>query len=248
MIGTGSSGGVGMSGETKPRGSLILVSTPIGNLRDMTVRGIEVLGSVDVVLSEDTRRTRKLLTHYGIKNRLISYHDHNKERVTPGLLERLKSGETMALVSDAGTPGISDPGFYLVRAAVREGISVTVVPGANAVLPALVLSGFATDRFSFEGFMPRKEGEIRRRLQEIATEKRTTILFVSPHRLVRVLRIAERILPDRRMVLVRELTKIHEEVRRGTPLQLLENLREGVTRGEMVLVIEGSGKSSENER
>ncbi|MFQ5512455.1 MAG: 16S rRNA (cytidine(1402)-2'-O)-methyltransferase [Candidatus Krumholzibacteriia bacterium] len=225
-----------------PCGAVCLVSTPIGNLGDMTYRGIEALKTADAVLAEDTRRTRRLFDHYGIKNRLIAYHDHNKERVTPALVRRCKDGDTLALVSDAGTPGISDPGFYLVRAAIAEGIAVRVVPGANAILPALLLSGFPTDAFVFEGFLPRKKGELGRRFEGLAEERRTAIFFVPPHRLITVLGVLNGALPARELAVVREISKVHEEVRRGTAAELIGHFGERRVRGEIVLLIRGKGK------
>lgn len=210
----------------------------------MTYRGVDTLRGVSAILAEDTRHTRKLLAHYGISNRLIAYHDHNKERVTPTIIERLEKGEDLALVSDAGTPGISDPGFYLVRAALAEGITVTVVPGANSILPALLLSGFPTDAFLFEGFLPRKKGELERRLRALLEERRTAIFFVSPHRLVRVLELSVEVLPKRTLAVVREISKIHEETLRGTAAELLERISGRRMRGEIVLVIRGTDGST----
>lgn len=223
-------------------GAVVLVSTPIGNLGDMTHRGIEVLKEASSILAEDTRRTRKLLTHYGIKNELVAYHDHNKERVTPKVIERLKNGENIAVVSDAGTPGISDPGFYLVRAAIAEGIPVTTVPGANALLPALLLSGFPTNAFVFEGFLPKKKGELERKLGALEDERRTTMFFVSPYQLMKALTCVDRVLHDRPIAVVREITKLHEEVRRGKASELIEHFGERRVRGEIVLVIKGKEK------
>lgn len=223
-------------------GSVVLVSTPIGNLGDMTYRGVEVLRNASAILAEDTRHTRKLLNHYAVKNELIAYHDHNKEAITPRLIERLQRGETLALVSDAGTPGISDPGFYLVRAAIQAGVGVTVAPGANALLPALLLSGFPTDAFVFEGFLPRKTGELERKLQTFAEETRTAIFYVSPHRLVKILGSIERVLPERTLAVVREITKIHEETRRGTATEILAYYAKRKVRGEIVLIVKGKDK------
>jgi 16S rRNA (cytidine1402-2'-O)-methyltransferase len=231
-------------GKTTPaRGTLTLVSTPIGNLGDVTLRALDVLREVDAVLAEDTRRSRKLLTHHGIRAKtLISYHDHNKERVTPGIVKRLLSGECFALVSDAGTPGVSDPGFYLVRAALAAGLPVTAAPGANAILPALVLSGFPTDAFVFEGFPPRKSGELARSVAALADERRTVVYFVSPHRLQKLLDVFAGRLPERELAVVRELTKIHEEVVRGTAAELAERYRGKRVRGEIVLLVRGVGR------
>jgi 16S rRNA (cytidine1402-2'-O)-methyltransferase len=223
--------------KEKSTGTLTLVSTPIGNLGDITARALDVLRSVDAVLAEDTRHSGMLLVHFGIRQKLIAYHDHNKERVTPGILDRLLSGENIALVSDAGTPAVSDPGFFITRAAIEAGIPVTVVPGANAILPALVMSGFPTDKFVFEGFLPRKSGELARWIEELASEHRTVIYFVSPHQLVKVLRAFAERLPGREMAVVREITKIHEEVVRGTARDLLRRYEGGKVRGEIVLVV-----------
>jgi 16S rRNA (cytidine1402-2'-O)-methyltransferase len=221
-------------------GTLILVSTPIGNLGDMTPRAVETLKNVSAVLAEDTRHTRKLFAHFGIHNALVAYHDHNKERVTPSLIERLRGGENLAVVTDAGTPGISDPGFYILRAAIAEGIPIGVVPGANAILPALLLSGFPTNAFVFEGFLPRKRGELERKLRSLEGERRTFVAFVSPHKLMSVLESIGRILPQRRIAVVREITKLHEEVCRGTAAEVLAVYGAGQVRGEIVVVIKGA--------
>lgn len=223
----------------KPIATLTLVSTPIGNLGDMTLRGLDVLKRVDAILAEDTRHTGKLLAHFGIQKRLISYHDHNKEKVTPSIMERLEQGEEFALVSDAGTPGISDPGFYIVREAIARNIPVSVVPGANAVLPALVLSGFPTDAFRFEGFFPKKKLEKDRLFASLAQESVTTVFFVSPHKLLKVLAEFNERLPGRALAVVREITKLHEEVKRGLPGELLTLYENRRVRGEIVLVVRG---------
>jgi 16S rRNA (cytidine1402-2'-O)-methyltransferase len=230
--------------EDKTRtGTLTLVSTPIGNLGDVTLRALEVLREADVILAEDTRHSRKLLTHHGIQSRsLVSYHDHNKERVTPGIVDRLLSGESIALVSDAGTPGVSDPGFYLVRAALEAGVTVTAAPGANAILPALVVSGFPTDAFIFEGFPPRKKGELARSIEALADEKRTVVYFVSPYKLQATLELFADRLPGRELVIARELTKLHEEVVRGTAADLWERYRGKKVKGEIVLLVKGVGR------
>jgi 16S rRNA (cytidine1402-2'-O)-methyltransferase len=220
-------------------GLLTLVSTPIGNLGDITYRAVEVLREAGLILAEDTRHSRKLLTHYGITTPVSSYHDHNKERVTPGIVERLAAGEKIALVTDAGTPGVSDPGFYLVRAAIEAGIRVTVAPGPSAVLPALVLSGFPTDQFAFVGFTPKKKGELSRTVAALAEERRTTLFYVAPHQLIKVLGAFAEGLPERPLAVAREITKIHEEVVRGTAAELLEHFGARKVRGEMVLVVRG---------
>jgi 16S rRNA (cytidine1402-2'-O)-methyltransferase len=231
------------------RGTLTLVSTPIGNLSDVTLRALDVLRNADAVLAEDTRHSRKLLAHHGIATRtLIAYHDHNKQRVTPGIIDRLRSGQNIALVSDAGTPGVSDPGFYLVRAALEAGVHVTAAPGANAILPALVLSGFPTDAFVFEGFPPRKKGELGRAVEALAAERRTTVFFVSPHRLKAVLQALAERLPERPLAIARELTKLHEEVVRGTATELLAHFGGAKVKGEIVLLVRGVGRRQKRER
>jgi len=223
-------------------GTLTLVATPIGNLGDMTVRAIEVLKNVQLILAEDTRHSRRLLTHYGISTPLTSYHDHNEARITPGLIDRLNAGENMALITDAGTPGISDPGFYLVRAAIEAGIPVTMAPGASAVLPALVLSGFPCETFVFVGFTPRKPGELKQTIDALADEPRTTVFYVSPHQFRKVLEAVAARLPDREIAVARELTKVHEEIVRGRAADVRDRLGPRQERGEFVLVVRGLGK------
>ena len=222
--------------------SFYLVSTPLGNLADLSPRAVEVLRSVDLVLAEDTRTARRLFARHGVETPTRSYHDHNKERVTPAIVERLRAGERMALVSEAGTPGISDPGFYIVRALVEEGISFTAIPGPNAAIDALVLSGLPTDRFTFRGYLPRKSGRLERAIGEARDDPGTTIFFESPHRLLATLAVMDRVLGDRRVAVARELTKMHEEVARGTAADLLERFGSSGVRGEVTLVIEGAGK------
>jgi 16S rRNA (cytidine1402-2'-O)-methyltransferase len=228
--------------DTPPAGTLTLVSTPIGNLGDMTPRAVEALRQADLVLAEDTRHSRKLLAHFGLSARPEPYHDHNKERVTPKVVEMLRAGRRVALVTDAGTPGISDPGFYLVRAAIAAGVPVTAAPGANALLPALVLSGFPTDAFVFEGFTPRKKGELARAVAALEEEKRTVLFFVSPHQLLKVLAAFAERLPERPLAVARELTKVHEEVARGTAAELVAHFERTGVRGEMVLVVHGAAR------
>jgi 16S rRNA (cytidine1402-2'-O)-methyltransferase len=223
-------------------GTLTLVSTPIGNLGDITARALEVLERADLILAEDTRHSRRLLDHYSITARVDSYHDHNKEKVTPGIVGRLEAGEQIALITDAGTPGISDPGFYLVRAAVAAGIHVTAAPGASALLPALVLSGLPTDRFAFDGFTPKKKGELERTVASLAEEQRTVLYYVAPHQLIKVLETFRAVLPERRLAVARELTKVHEEVVRGTAADLLSRFEGRRVRGEIVLVVAGVGR------
>jgi 16S rRNA (cytidine1402-2'-O)-methyltransferase len=219
-----------------------LVSTPIGNLGDLSPRAVEVLRSVDLVLAEDTRRAKIVLGANGISVPVRSYHDHNKERVTPGIVAMLREGKRVALIADAGTPAISDPGYYLIRRLVEEGIEFTAVPGPSAILAALLVSGLPTDRFSFFGYMPRKAGEREKAVREAEKSRGTSVFFESPHRLVKTLEAFERILPDRELVVARELTKMHEEVIRGTAKRLLEHFKEQGVRGEIVLLVKGAGR------
>jgi 16S rRNA (cytidine1402-2'-O)-methyltransferase len=220
-------------------GRLYLVGTPIGNLGDLTDRARETLRSADLVAAEDTRRTGRLLAHIGIKRRLVSLFEGNEQERTRQLLAELREGRTIALVTDAGMPAISDPGFRLIRACVEEGIDVRVVPGPSAVTAALVVSGLPTDRFVFEGFLPRRAGERRERLRAIAAEERTVVVFEAPHRLATLLRDALVELGDRRIAVARELTKLHEEVLRGRIAEVLARLGDLEPKGEIVVVIEG---------
>jgi 16S rRNA (cytidine1402-2'-O)-methyltransferase len=228
-----------MSNTLANTGTLYLVSTPIGNLEDITLRALRVLKEVELIAAEDTRRTRRLLRHYQISRPLISYHDHNKEARSPSLLEKLNSGKSLALVSDAGTPGISDPAFYLVRLAIQHGVPVVPVPGPSALISALIVSGLPPDRFAFEGFLPAKSGRRRRKLKALAGEERTILFFESPYRLKRTLEDILEIMGDRRATVARELTKKFEEVTRGTVTQLLEHYGEKKPRGEVVIVLTG---------
>ncbi|MBK7258141.1 MAG: 16S rRNA (cytidine(1402)-2'-O)-methyltransferase [Ignavibacteriae bacterium] len=224
--------------ETIQPGTLYVVSTPIGNLGDISHRALHILGTVDVIAAEDTRTSRVLLEHYGIATPLVSYFIQNELRRIPELVQRLKAGGSVAVVSDAGTPGISDPAFALVRAALQDGAQVVSIPGASAMLAALVASGLPTERFVFEGFLPHKKGR-KTRVGQIAGEPRTVVLYESPHRIERTLGDLAEAMGDRRAVLARELTKKFEEMRRGTVRELLEGVRSVPPRGEIVLVIEG---------
>ncbi len=224
-------------------GTLFIVSTPIGNLEDMTFRAVRTLKEVTTIAAEDTRRTKKLCTHYGIGTPLTSYHDFNKEEKTAVFLQRLREGHHIALVSDAGTPLISDPGFYLVREVIAAKIPVVPIPGPSAVLAALVASGFPPDAFTFEGFIPRKPGARLQLFKRLENEGRTTILFETPHRLQSTLEALRDTVGDRTLVVARELTKIHEEILRGTAQEILESGLAKRMKGEVTIVIEGkSGK------
>lgn len=220
------------------KGQLFLVATPIGNLGDISHRALEILQTVDVIACEDTRHTGILLQHWGINKPRQSYHDHNKERRAPELLDLVQSGQRIALVTDAGTPGIQDPGVYLVRKSLARGIEPVVIPGPSAFIMGLVVSGLATDRFAFEGFLPAKKGR-NARLQSLAEEPRTIVLYEAPHRLQKTLTDLSQLLGDRRAVLARELTKKFEETQRGTIAELVSRLTQNPPRGEYVVVIEG---------
>jgi 16S rRNA (cytidine1402-2'-O)-methyltransferase len=224
---------------------LYVVSTPIGNLGDITARAVDVLRDADVIACEDTRRTGLLLAHLGLHNRFVSYHEYNKLRRTPELLEMLRQGKRVALVSDAGTPGISDPGFYLIRAAAEAGLRVLPVPGASALLAALVVSGLPSDRFAFEGFLPKRDGRRRRRLADLAQEDRTMIFCESARRVNRLLAEMIELWGDRRAVVCRELTKKFEETIRGTLSGIIEAIGTRELKGETVIVVAGSERSDE---
>lgn len=223
------------SGKT----ALYLVPTPIGNLSDITIRALEVLKSVDTILAEDTRTSGFLLKHYEISKPLQSFHIFNEHKTLAGLIARLQQGEVMALISDAGTPGISDPGFLLVREALKAGLQIDCLPGASALIPALVKSGFPTDRFVFEGFLPHKKGR-QTLLKKLSEEDRTIILYESPHRLIKTLeQLVEFFGPDRQVSVSRELTKLHEETRSGAVYEVLEHFKKKDVKGEIVIVIDG---------
>jgi len=224
--------------ETIAPGTLYIVSTPIGNLEDITRRAVEILAGVDSIAAEDTRTTRVLLGHLGISKPLLSYYAHNEVRRIPELITRLRRGESLALVTDAGTPGISDPAFAIVREALRNGCRVIPVPGASALLAALVVSGLPTDRFVFEGFLPAKKGR-RGRIERLRGEKRTIVLYESPHRLLRTLRDLHGVLGERSVAVARELTKKFEEVERGAFPDVLRAVERKEPRGEYVIVVSG---------
>ncbi|MCK4859043.1 MAG: 16S rRNA (cytidine(1402)-2'-O)-methyltransferase [Candidatus Omnitrophica bacterium] len=224
------------------QGILYIVSTPIGNLKDISLRALEVLESVHLIAAEDTRRTKKLLLHYKIKTSLVSYFDYNKAARADLLLKKLKEGRDVALVSDAGTPCISDPGFYLAGLAIKENIVLTPIPGASALLSALVVSGAPPDRFVFEGYLPRKSKKRELRLKEIVKEKRTVILYEAPHRLLKTLRNLLDFLGDKELAICRELTKKFEEVKREKISELITYFENKGIKGEFVIVIPGAGE------
>jgi 16S rRNA (cytidine1402-2'-O)-methyltransferase len=230
-----------MTEAPEPRsGTLYLVATPIGNVEDLSPRAQRILGAVDLIAAEDTRHTQGLLTRFAIRRPLVSYHDHNKDGRTPEVIRKLLDGASVAIVSDAGSPGISDPAFTLVRAAVEAGVPVVPVPGPSSALCALEVSGLPTDRFAFEGFLPRRASRRRRRIEELRGDPRTLIFFESPHRLHKMLRDLSETLGDRPASLSRELTKKFEETRRGTLRALLEWVESETPRGEFVLVVGGA--------
>ena len=218
--------------------SLYLIPTPIGNLEDITYRAVRILQEVPTILAEDTRTSKKLLSHYNITTPLESFHAHNEHRQLPKIIERLISGEKFALISDAGTPGISDPGFLLARECVKEGIPFECLPGATAFVPALVKSGLPTDTFVFEGFLPHKKGR-QTKLKELATEKRTIVLYESPHRLLKLLGEISEFMGERKISVSRELTKIHEETVNGFVTNVKEHFENQGVKGEIVVVISG---------
>lgn len=221
---------------------LYIIPTPIGNLKDITLRAIDVLQEVDFVLAEDTRQTMKLLKHYNIEKKLVAHHQHNEHKTTENIVEQLKSGAILGLVSDAGTPGISDPGFLLVRECINNQIEVETLPGATAFVPALVNSGFPCDKFVFEGFLPHKKGR-QTRLNLLKEETRTIIFYESTHRLLKTLNQFKEFFGEDRMVSVsRELTKMHEENIRGTVNEVIEYYNNNVIKGEIVIIVDGANK------
>ena len=218
---------------------LYLVPTPVGNMEDITMRALRVLKEADLILAEDTRTSGNLLRHFDIRRPMLSYHKFNEHHTVASVVERLKAGETIAVVSDAGTPGISDPGFLVTREAVRAGIEVQTLPGATAFVPALVSSGLPCDRFCFEGFLPQKKGR-QTRLNALREETRTMIFYESPHRVVKALvQFQEVFGPERQCSVCREISKVHEESVRGTLAEVLNHFKENEPKGEFVIVVEG---------
>jgi 16S rRNA (cytidine1402-2'-O)-methyltransferase len=221
-------------------GTLYLVPTPIGNLEDMTFRAIRILKEADVILAEDTRTSAPMLKHFGIDKKAYSHHQHNEHQATTEIIKFLKQGQNVALISDAGTPAISDPGFFLVREALKNGIDVNCLPGATAFVPALVNSGLPSDQFVFEGFLPVKKGR-QTRLKLLALEERTMIFYESPHRLLKTLaEFAEYLGSDRQASVSRELTKLYEETVRGTVLEIKSHFENNILKGEFVICVAGS--------
>lgn len=228
-------------------GILYLVPTPVGNFEDITMRSLRILREADLILAEDTRTSGNLLRHFDIKNAMLSYHKFNEHQTVESVVNRLRGGETVAVVSDAGTPGISDPGFLVAREAIRAGIEVITLPGATAMVPALVSSGLPCDRFCFEGFLPQKKGR-QSRLKALATEPRTMVFYESPHRVVKALaQMIEVFGAERPVSVCREISKIHEESVRGTLVEALEHFQTNEPRGEFVIVVGGYDESKQTE-
>lgn len=223
-------------------GILYLVATPIGNLEDMTFRAIRILKEVDLIAAEDTRQTRKLLTHYEIQNRCVSYHEHNKHASGPELVRMMEQGQSIALVSDAGTPAISDPGYELVVAAVEAGIQVVPIPGANAAISTLIVSGLSTEQFCFVGFLPRDRKKRRAVLDKWRYQQATLLFYESPHRIIDTLQHMAEVWGNRSICLGRELTKRHEEIWRGSLEQAIEKLQEAGPLGEFVVAVSGNSE------
>lgn len=225
---------------------LYLVPTPVGNLEDMTFRAVNVLKSVDCILAEDTRTSAVLMKHYGITTPLVSHHKFNEHKTSEGVAERILGGQDIALVTDAGTPGISDPGFLLVRTCVEKGVDVECLPGATAFVPALVNSGLPCERFTFEGFLPQKKGK-NKKVQDLAEEKRTMIFYESPFRLVKTLELFAQYFGEERQACVsREISKLHEENFRGTLKDCIEHFSQKDVKGEIVIVVEGKNRKVRN--
>lgn len=229
-------------------GTLYIIPTPVGNMEDMTMRAVRLLGEVDLILAEDTRTSGLLLKHYGIKNHLMSHHKFNEHGTSASIVEKLKGGLNVALISDAGTPGISDPGFFLAREAAQAGIEVITLPGATACIPAIVSSGLPCDRFCFEGFLPQKKGRSTR-LEALREEERTMVFYESPYRLVKTLRqFAEVFGADRQVSVAREISKVHEEHVRGTVEEVIAHFEQTPPKGEIVIVLAGAQKRKAHDR
>jgi len=219
---------------------LYIVPTPIGNLEDITLRALKILKEVDLVLAEDTRTSGFLLKHFGIDKKIFSHHKFNERSTIANIIEKIHSGQKAALISDAGTPGISDPGHFLVKACIENQIPMECLPGPTALIPALVISGFSTDSFVFEGFLPHKKGR-QTKLKQLAVEERTIVLYESPHRIAKTMeQLAEYFGGERRACICRELSKIHEEAIRGTLMELMEACKKRKLKGEIVVVVEGA--------
>ncbi len=233
--------GGSLQGTEKPGGRLFVVATPIGNLSDITFRAVDTLKSVDFIVAEDTRTSSVLLKHFGISKPMLSFHSHSGAGRTSEIVGKISDGATAALITDAGTPGISDPGYTLVRDALATGVEVIPIPGATALVAALSSSGLRTDRFVFEGFLPLKKGR-QKKLQELSSERRTIVLYESPHRIEKTLLELSKYFGERNCVVGREITKLHETFYRGTFSEILDMIGHGEKRGEFVIIVEGSEK------
>jgi len=233
--------------ENKDTGILYICGTPIGNLEDITLRALKILKEVNLIAAEDTRHTLKLLNHYQINTKVTSYYEYNKFKKAPYLVEILKNGQDIALVSDAGMPGISDPGYVLIDLSLKNNIKIIPVPGVSALITALVVSGLPTDKFVFEGFLPRKIKERKRYFKSIENEERTIIFYETPHRLKRALTDMLEIMGDRKIVIARELTKMYEEIIRGKLSQVLSGIDSKEIKGEITLIVQGGIKKKEND-
>ncbi|HZK12249.1 MAG TPA: 16S rRNA (cytidine(1402)-2'-O)-methyltransferase [Atribacterota bacterium] len=233
--------------QNKDDGTLYICGTPIGNLEDITLRVIKILKEVKFIAAEDTRHTKKLLDHYQINTKVTSYYEYNKFKKAPYLVEILKNGQDIALVSDAGMPGISDPGYVLINLALKNNIKLIPVPGVSALITALVVSGLPTDKFVFEGFLPRKIKERKKYFRSIENEERTIIFYEAPHRLKKALKDMLEILGDRKIVIARELTKKYEEIIRGNLIQVLSEINTREIKGEITLIVQGGSKDKGND-
>lgn len=233
--------------STNTKGTLYVVPTPIGNMEDITLRAMNTLKNVSVIAAEDTRHTQKLLTHFGIRNKLISYHEYSKESRTAQIIEQLRAGGDIALVSDAGMPGISDPGYELICAAIKEQVQVVVLPGANAALCALVGSGLSTAQFMFYGFLPKKKGQLLQEIDRLKHVKATLIFYESPFRVKTTVQLLAKKLGNRRIVIAREITKLYEEYIRGTAAEIVEWLETNDIKGECCIVVDGYSGEEEKE-
>jgi len=233
--------------QNKDGGTLYICGTPIGNLEDITLRVIKILKEVKFIAAEDTRHTKKLLDHYQINTKVTSYYEYNKFKKAPYLVEILKNGQDIALVSDAGMPGISDPGYVLINLALKNNIKLIPVPGVSALITALVVSGLPTDKFVFEGFLPRKIKERKKYFKSIENEERTIIFYEAPHRLKKALKDMLEILGDRKIVIARELTKKYEEIIRGNLIQVLSEINTREIKGEITLIVQGGSKDKGND-
>jgi 16S rRNA (cytidine1402-2'-O)-methyltransferase len=231
--------------ETTASGTLYIVATPIGNLEDITFRAVRILKEVDLIAAEDTRHSRKLLSHFGITTRLTPYHDHNERLKTDYLLDRLREGDSIAIITDAGTPCIADPGYRIAMAAAAAGIRVVPIPGPSAIITALSAAGLPTDRFAFEGFLPAKQGKRKTRLQELRDDNRVLVFYEAPHRLTDTLQDMTGVFGDRDAVVARELTKIHEEFRRGRLTELANHYTGEGVKGEVVILVAPSGEADD---